>query len=185
MVSDGSCNILFGLSGNDLKSVDRSGWSSVATSGHGCVRMRGDDFRALKLSELQPYTWLHPNQQTVVYSVLGMQGEEKAGERGMKTVTIREVIITLSTLTNNVPSPFLPARTPFLSLRPPSSPVSVVLAAQRKGVFRGAGGAKRIGLCPTTLGSEPRHERRASVQPDLPRGAVTAAAQRGRDRGGS
>ena len=40
----------------------------------------GDDFQALKLSELQPYTWLHLNQETAIYSVLGMQGEEKAGK---------------------------------------------------------------------------------------------------------
>ena len=46
----------------------------------------GDDFQALKLSELQPYTWLHPNQETAIYSVLGMQGEEKAGKHDMKTV---------------------------------------------------------------------------------------------------
>jgi hypothetical protein len=47
---------------------------------------RGDDFRSLKLSELQPYNWLHPNKETAVEGVLGLQGEEKAGRRGMKTV---------------------------------------------------------------------------------------------------
>ncbi|KAH9939892.1 hypothetical protein B0H21DRAFT_812429 [Amylocystis lapponica] len=46
---------------------------------------RGDDVRALKLCEMQPYTWLHPNGETAVYSVLGLQSEEKAGGRGMKS----------------------------------------------------------------------------------------------------
>ena len=46
----------------------------------------GDDLRALKLCKLQPYTWLHPNNETAVYCVLGLQSEEKAGQRGMKTV---------------------------------------------------------------------------------------------------
>jgi hypothetical protein len=56
-------------------------WTCQNASGN-----RGDDFRALKLSELQPYTWLHPNGETAVECVLGLQGEEKAGKRGMKTV---------------------------------------------------------------------------------------------------
>lgn len=56
-------------------------WVCQAASGN-----RGDDFRALKLCETQPYTWLHPNGHTGVYSILGLQGEEKAGKRGMKTV---------------------------------------------------------------------------------------------------
>ncbi|KAJ6548089.1 hypothetical protein B0H10DRAFT_2170043 [Mycena sp. CBHHK59/15] len=47
---------------------------------------RGDDFRALKLAELQPYTIIHPNRTTAIQSVLGLQGEEKAGKRGMRTV---------------------------------------------------------------------------------------------------
>jgi hypothetical protein len=48
---------------------------------------QGDDFRALKLSELQPYTFLHPNKETLVQSILGLQGEEKAGAgHGMRTV---------------------------------------------------------------------------------------------------
>ncbi|KAJ7835416.1 hypothetical protein B0H13DRAFT_2240081 [Mycena leptocephala] len=47
---------------------------------------RGDDFRALKLCEMQPYVFLHPNKETSVYCVLGLQGEEKAGKKGMKTV---------------------------------------------------------------------------------------------------
>ncbi|KAJ7493956.1 hypothetical protein FB451DRAFT_1491519 [Mycena latifolia] len=47
---------------------------------------RGDDFRALKLAELQPYDIPHPNRRTIIPSILGLQGEEKAGKRGMKTV---------------------------------------------------------------------------------------------------
>ncbi|KAJ7692584.1 hypothetical protein B0H17DRAFT_1133058 [Mycena rosella] len=47
---------------------------------------RGDDFRALKLAELQPTELKHPDKRTEIYSVLGMQGEEKAGKRGMRTV---------------------------------------------------------------------------------------------------
>ena len=57
-------------------------WTAQNASGN-----RGDDFRALKLSELQPYTFLHPNKQTQVPCILGLQGEEKAGTgRGMRTV---------------------------------------------------------------------------------------------------
>lgn len=47
----------------------------------------GDDFQVLKLAELQPYTFLHPNGHTPLPCVLGLQGEEKAGAaRGMHTV---------------------------------------------------------------------------------------------------
>lgn len=57
-------------------------WTAQNASGN-----RGDDFRALKLCELQPYTFLHPNGETGIQSILGLQGEEKAGAgRGMKTV---------------------------------------------------------------------------------------------------
>ncbi|KAJ7246074.1 hypothetical protein C8J57DRAFT_1241859 [Mycena rebaudengoi] len=55
-------------------------WTCQNASGN-----RGDDFRALKLCEMQPYVFLHPNKETSVYCVLGLQGEEKAGKRGMKT----------------------------------------------------------------------------------------------------
>ncbi|GLB44253.1 hypothetical protein LshimejAT787_1601830 [Lyophyllum shimeji] len=55
-------------------------WTAQNASGN-----RGDDFRALKLAELQSWTMLHPNKETAIYSVLGLQGEEKAGKRGMKT----------------------------------------------------------------------------------------------------
>jgi hypothetical protein len=34
-----------------------------------------DDFHALKLAELQPYTMLHPNKETAMFSVLGLQGK--------------------------------------------------------------------------------------------------------------
>lgn len=56
-------------------------WTAQHASGN-----RGDDFRALKLAELQPWTMLHPNGETGIYTVLGLQGEEKAGKRGMRTV---------------------------------------------------------------------------------------------------
>jgi hypothetical protein len=49
---------------------------------------RGDDIRALKLAELQPWTMLHPNGQTGIDAVLGLQSEEKAGKRGMRTVSV-------------------------------------------------------------------------------------------------
>ncbi|KAF9018420.1 hypothetical protein BDZ89DRAFT_960176 [Hymenopellis radicata] len=41
----------------------------------------GDDFRSLRLAQLQPYIWLHPDKSTQVFSVLGLQNEEKAGDR--------------------------------------------------------------------------------------------------------
>ncbi|KAK7059342.1 hypothetical protein R3P38DRAFT_3384318 [Favolaschia claudopus] len=55
-------------------------WTSQHASGN-----RGDDFRALKLAELQPYTMPHPDGRTAVPCLLGLQGEEKAGRRGMRT----------------------------------------------------------------------------------------------------
>jgi hypothetical protein len=61
-------------------------WTCQNASGN-----RGDDLRALKLCELQPYIFLHPNKETPIYSMLGMQGEEKAGKRGLKTVSIRSI----------------------------------------------------------------------------------------------
>ncbi|KAJ7833401.1 hypothetical protein B0H13DRAFT_1914589 [Mycena leptocephala] len=54
---------------------------------HGALSNRGDDFRALKLAELQPYGMTHLDGRTSVFTVLGLQGEEKAGKRGMRTVT--------------------------------------------------------------------------------------------------
>ena len=58
----------------------------LAWTGQNASGNRGDDFRALKFSEMQPYVWLHPNKETAVESVLGLQGEEKAGRKGLKTV---------------------------------------------------------------------------------------------------
>ncbi|PPQ79199.1 hypothetical protein CVT24_012739, partial [Panaeolus cyanescens] len=56
-------------------------WNAQHASGN-----RGDDFRALRLAELQPFNFLHPNKETSVPCVLGLQGEEKAGaSRGMRT----------------------------------------------------------------------------------------------------
>lgn len=57
-------------------------WTCQHASGN-----RGDDFRSLKIAELQPYTFIHPNGRTPVQCVLACQGEEKAGAgRGMHTV---------------------------------------------------------------------------------------------------
>ncbi|KAJ7098524.1 hypothetical protein B0H15DRAFT_945042 [Mycena belliarum] len=56
-------------------------WTAQHASGN-----RGDDFRALKLAELQSHTLLHPDKRTAMPSILGLQGEEKAGRRGMRTV---------------------------------------------------------------------------------------------------
>lgn len=47
---------------------------------------RGDDFRALKLCDMQPYELLHPNLETDMYCVLGLQDESKTSKQGMKTV---------------------------------------------------------------------------------------------------
>ncbi|KAJ7928710.1 hypothetical protein B0H13DRAFT_2311333 [Mycena leptocephala] len=67
-------------------------WSAQHASGN-----RGDDFRALKLAELQPYAMPHPDGHTSVYTVLGLQGEEKAGKRGMRSVFLpgRSLVIVL------------------------------------------------------------------------------------------
>ncbi|KAJ7154733.1 hypothetical protein C8R46DRAFT_442730 [Mycena filopes] len=56
-------------------------WTAQHASGN-----RGDDFRALKLAELQPYFMQHPTHNMKIFTVLGLQGEEKAGKRGMRTV---------------------------------------------------------------------------------------------------
>ncbi|KAJ7679310.1 hypothetical protein DFH06DRAFT_974792 [Mycena polygramma] len=61
-------------------------WGHLAWTAQHASGNRGDDFRALKLAELQPTTLKHPDKRTEIYSVLGLQGEEKAGRRGMKTV---------------------------------------------------------------------------------------------------
>ncbi|KAJ7234969.1 hypothetical protein C8J57DRAFT_1573095, partial [Mycena rebaudengoi] len=56
-------------------------WTAQHASGN-----RGDDFRALKLAELQTKVLLHPDRRTAMTTILGLQGEEKAGRRGMRTV---------------------------------------------------------------------------------------------------
>ncbi|KAJ7771090.1 hypothetical protein DFH07DRAFT_953710 [Mycena maculata] len=61
-------------------------WGHLAWTAQHASGNRGDDFRALKLAELQPHNMLHPDKRTSIYSVLGLQSEEKAGKRGMRTV---------------------------------------------------------------------------------------------------
>lgn len=58
-------------------------WSTQNASGN-----RGDDVRALKISELQPHEMLHPDSITKMSVVLGLQGEEKAGLKGMQTASV-------------------------------------------------------------------------------------------------
>ncbi|TFK72355.1 hypothetical protein BDN72DRAFT_894862 [Pluteus cervinus] len=55
-------------------------WTTQNASGN-----RGDDLRALQLAELQPWEMLHPDKETKIFAVLGLQGEEKAAKRGMRT----------------------------------------------------------------------------------------------------
>ncbi|KAJ3710578.1 hypothetical protein C8R42DRAFT_729257 [Lentinula raphanica] len=49
------------------------------------LKNRGNDFLALKLAKLQPHILLHPNKETAIPAMLGVQGEEKAGKGGLKT----------------------------------------------------------------------------------------------------
>jgi len=58
-------------------------WTMMNASGN-----RGDDIRALHLCEMQPYQFLHPNNETSVYAVLGLQSdqEHKARSKAMRTV---------------------------------------------------------------------------------------------------
>ncbi|KAJ3527219.1 hypothetical protein NMY22_g9867 [Coprinellus aureogranulatus] len=46
---------------------------------------RGDDVRSLRLCEMQPYEMPDPNNVQMIPSVLGLQGEEKAGLKGMQS----------------------------------------------------------------------------------------------------
>jgi hypothetical protein len=73
-----------------LANYNASVWSVVnghlAWTAQNAPGNRGDDLQALKLAELQPYNMLHPNKETAMFSVLGLQGEEKAGRRGMHTI---------------------------------------------------------------------------------------------------
>jgi hypothetical protein len=58
-------------------------WTAQHATGN-----RGDDLWALRLAELQPWEFLHPiSTETKIFTILGLQGEEKAGKRGMKTVS--------------------------------------------------------------------------------------------------
>ncbi|KAG6848859.1 hypothetical protein H0H93_013373 [Arthromyces matolae] len=70
------------LSHRELKSAINGhlAWNMMNASGN-----RGDDIRALRLCEMQPYTFLHPNGETDVPAVLGLQTAHKASLRGMKT----------------------------------------------------------------------------------------------------
>lgn len=58
-------------------------WTMMNASGN-----RGDDIRALRLCEMQPYTMLHPNAETEIPCVLGLQSdmEHKARSKAMRTV---------------------------------------------------------------------------------------------------
>ena len=50
---------------------------------------RGDDIRALCLCEMQLYKSLHPNGETTIFAVLGLQSdqEHKAQSKAMRTVS--------------------------------------------------------------------------------------------------
>jgi hypothetical protein len=66
-------------------------WTCQNASGN-----RGDDLRALKQCDLQPYKILHPNMETIIPTILGLQDEHKAIKNGMQTVS--------SVIKSNVPS---------------------------------------------------------------------------------
>ncbi|KAG6848797.1 hypothetical protein H0H93_013955 [Arthromyces matolae] len=71
------------LSHRELKSAINGhlAWNMMNSSGN-----RGDDIRSLRLCEMQPYTFLHPDGVTLVPAVLGLQSASKASvRRGMKT----------------------------------------------------------------------------------------------------
>ncbi|KAJ7722698.1 hypothetical protein B0H16DRAFT_1737605 [Mycena metata] len=61
-------------------------WGHLAWTAQHASGNRGDDFRALKLAELQPTVLKHPDKLTDIWAVLGMQSEQKAGKRAMRTV---------------------------------------------------------------------------------------------------
>lgn len=58
-------------------------WTLMNASGN-----RGDDIRALRLCEMQLYFFLHPNNETCIPAVLGLQSdmEQKAKRKAMSTV---------------------------------------------------------------------------------------------------
>ncbi|KAJ7926482.1 hypothetical protein B0H13DRAFT_1599594 [Mycena leptocephala] len=78
-------NIGFGFLAHDSV-VRLAVWGHLSWTAQHASGNRGDDFRALKLAELQPTQLKHPDKRTDMYAVLGMQGEEKAGKCGMRTV---------------------------------------------------------------------------------------------------
>ena len=57
-------------------------WTCQNASGN-----RGDDLRSLKQCDLQPYKLLHPNMETIIPTVLGLQDEHKAIKNGMQTMS--------------------------------------------------------------------------------------------------
>ncbi|CAK5268920.1 unnamed protein product [Mycena citricolor] len=58
----------------------------LAWTGQSATGNRGDDIRSLALCEIQPYEMAHPTQvRQQIYCLLGLQSQEKAGKRGMKT----------------------------------------------------------------------------------------------------
>jgi hypothetical protein len=57
-------------------------WTCQNASGN-----HGDDLCALKQCDLQPYKLLHPNMETVIPTILGLQDEHKAIKNGMQTVS--------------------------------------------------------------------------------------------------
>lgn len=74
------------LTGTESSQVRSTVHGHVAWTTQNASGNRGDDIRSIKLAEIQPYTLLHPDGRTQMTSVIAMQGEEKAGLKGMKTV---------------------------------------------------------------------------------------------------
>jgi hypothetical protein len=61
-------------------------WGHLAWTPQHATSNRGNNFRALKLAELQPTTLKHPDKRIDILALLRMQGEEKAGKCAMRTV---------------------------------------------------------------------------------------------------
>lgn len=59
--------------------------SWILMNASGC---RGDDIRALKLCELQPYELTHPGHHTPIFAIIGVQSQHKAQQHKMKTASI-------------------------------------------------------------------------------------------------
>jgi hypothetical protein len=75
---------------NPVHSVIYGNLSWIAQNASG---NRGDDLWALKLAELQPGKIQHPTHDTEIFTVFRLQGEEKAGKPGMKTVNAPTTLI--------------------------------------------------------------------------------------------